>query len=546
MHLRDYLHDIPLKALKTMADAVGVKVEYRARIKLMNAIDRLFWDGEIVDRLLDGLTVDRKLILSILAFSYRTGVTEQQILKKAEKIAGLGRRDALAILNGLMPYALAGGIDDDERRYFCPGGAAERVRSRLIGENGLVEKHPEEAVALSPTNLLEDMFAFLAHASKIGIPLTLIGRVRKVVLELIFKGSPTCVSGVPGISKDMRTNFILEYLRSRSLIESGNKELRATRMLDRWLTLSMTERLNDIVSFAYEYRVQDETTVVTLQGFLSELDPGDCFEPGRIAEFLHTQTAAPGGLKRISSRVRDFVFMLSHLGMLSVRGDMFSVTNTGWELFRGKRLSIDDAMGTHFTMQPNFDVIVGPELDPAVRFMLEILADRRSRDTVLTFKVSQEGVNRARERGMASDDIVRFFLDHSRTPVPQNVRFSLESWAERYGTLYFENVTLLRCRDTATMSRIVHLPELEPYIVEQLSDTAVVVSERQMQSITAILKREGFAPESFGEDQRTVSQDGDIRFEPRYADHTLREQSIAVDHARFIMPPELIDTEDSP
>ena len=80
MYLRDYLHDMPLKALKTIALQLDVQVEYEARIKLVNAVDRAFWDGTLVDRLLKGLTGDHHRLLSIIVFSYDIGLGRKSLL----------------------------------------------------------------------------------------------------------------------------------------------------------------------------------------------------------------------------------------------------------------------------------------------------------------------------------------------------------------------------------------------------------------------------------------------------------------------------------
>ena len=78
MYLRDYLHDIPLKALKAIAKSLNVTVEYQARIKLINGIDRAFWDGTLVERLLQEFSDDHRCLLSIIAFSYDIGVREKR------------------------------------------------------------------------------------------------------------------------------------------------------------------------------------------------------------------------------------------------------------------------------------------------------------------------------------------------------------------------------------------------------------------------------------------------------------------------------------
>ena len=83
MYLRDYLHDVPLKALKAIAKSLNVKVEYQARIKLINGIDKAFWDGTLVERLLKTFSDDHRCLLSIIAFSFDTGVGEKELLKKS-------------------------------------------------------------------------------------------------------------------------------------------------------------------------------------------------------------------------------------------------------------------------------------------------------------------------------------------------------------------------------------------------------------------------------------------------------------------------------
>ena len=100
MYLRDYLHDIPLKALKAIAQSLDVTVEYQARIKLINAIDRAFWDGTLTERLLNKLSNEHRRLLSIIAFSYNVGVGEKALIKKVEKVAGINRQKVKNRLKG--------------------------------------------------------------------------------------------------------------------------------------------------------------------------------------------------------------------------------------------------------------------------------------------------------------------------------------------------------------------------------------------------------------------------------------------------------------
>jgi len=539
MHLRDYLNDIPLKALKTVADTLGIDVEYRARIKLMNAIDRAFWDTSLTERLMEGLDSDKRLVLSIIAFSYSAGVTEQALVRKVERLTGMKRKDTLRLVDDLIPLALVGGIHEERNVYFCPDGIAAQIRRKFIGDTVTPSGQTGRIPAFSPSNLLEDIYSFLASVYKDNLPLTLMGKVRKTSLDRIFNGSPTCGDNEPPWGQDHRNSFVVEYCRERDLVNYGRRSVSISPKISGWLSLTTTDRINDIVSYALTNRIQDAVTIITLSGILSEMERGYSFTAQDLAEFFDNRTEAPGGRKRLDARLRDVLTVLNQLGFFAYIDGRFVLIEAGERFFRGGRLPQDEKPGQHFTVQPNFEVIAGPEFLPQLRFVLELLADRRSRDTVLTFFVNQRGIARARERGMTTDEIIRFFHDHSRNPLPQNVRFSIEQWANSYGTVFFENLTLMRCRTAEICDSVVHMPDIAPYIMERLSDTAIVVSTHHVAAISEHLKKSGFLPEAFGETEPDSVLNGS-GFTPAPISDLVAKHAMPDIHHNFIFPEHLL------
>ncbi|MFC1693073.1 helicase-associated domain-containing protein [Candidatus Latescibacterota bacterium] len=499
MYLRDYLQDIPLKALKAIADALGISVEYCARIKLMNAIDRAFWGGTLVENLVKCLSEDHLHVLTLIAFSYSTGIEENILVRKIERYAGLNRKRIIQIINDLIPLALVGGICDDKTIYFCPADIAEYIRKLILADMVKYPDKHETGTFVAQPNLLEDIFSFLARIYKAEIPLTLKGRVRKKVLEQIFEGSLTCNDSQSYFSEAHRNSFVIEYLKKRNLVSFHHRVARVTQELSGWLDLPVTQRYQDIISFALSHVLQDKATIIIVSGFLTEMPAGSSFDIQRISHFLNTETIASGELVKLSSRFRDFLCICSQMALVSFKNGMCVMTITGERFFHGEKLPGDDVMGNTFTVQPNFEVIVGPEIEPKVRFILELLALRKSRDTVLTYVVNQKGIARAREHGMSIEDIIGFFNRHSRNTIPQNIRFSIENWAKSYGSVFFEQITLMRFRDEATCDSVLHSPEIAPYIIERLSKTALVISSKYIPAITLKLKKAGYLPQLFGD-----------------------------------------------
>ncbi len=494
MYLRDYLHDIPLKALKTIAGTLGLSVEYNARIKLMNAIDRAFWDPAFTTRLVEGQDEPHRQALSLVAFTYRRGASGKALIRKLERIAAVDRQSADAILVDLAARALVMGVEAaDDVYYRCPDEIGNQVRALFLAP---LAGGKTVETSYQPPHLMEDIHAYLAAALRNDIPLTQKGAIRKTAQERIFT-----VHGAPGPSRmpaRLRNGIVAEYALKRGLVTVDHRGVTAAGPLGGWLGMAPRARFADVLDFALLRLLGDDTAVLVFAGVLSDLTPDRVVPPGALAEFLADHTMAGGGLSRLDRRVRDALAMMSGLGLAAVSDDGFVLTDTGRRLLAGKPLPLDEAEGDTFTVQPNFDIVAGPELRPRVRFLLELFADRKQRDTVLIFHLTRDGVARAMERGMSRTEVLAFFQRHSRTTLPQNVRFSLESWAAAYGRIGFQAVTLMRLEDPELAAGVRHDPTIAPFIVEWLSDTSAVVAARQVPRLREALRNAGHYTDIFG------------------------------------------------
>jgi hypothetical protein len=537
MYLSDYLHDIPLKALKRIAGRLGVSVEYQARIKLMNAIDRAFWDGVLIRRLISGLSEKAKLALSLVAFSYDAGVPESLLLRKMDRFTGARRREVRDIMDGLMLSALVGGLQREDPLYFSPRGVAEPVRA-LFMEEFFDLSAPSRTVPPSAfPNLMEDIIALLAAAYREPVMLTLKGGIRRNELDRIFAGSLTGQETPEYFSRDQRDTFVAEFLSARKLLVWGEREATVTPALDGWLNLNMTERTRDVAAFALRHVFGDSQTIVPFAGIMTELPAGTLIDPEGLARFLHRWTTASGSAARIQSRTLQILSIFHHLGILVYRNDRFIMTGTGFRFFRGERLPLDESISDRFTLQPNFEALAGPELDLRTRFTLELMSNRKGRDIVVTYVVSRSGVARARERGMSVSEIMRFFENHSRTPVPQNIRFSIESWAKAFGNIRFEPVMLMRFQDSAICDSVMHMPEMRHYLRERLSDTIITVPAERIRVIAEILRQSGFLPDVPGESVPDPARSGE-RYQPSSIPEILSAYTLPDSRKNFVFPGE--------
>ncbi len=496
IHLRDYLHDIPLRLLKRIAEKTGATAEYGARIKLLNAVDRAFWDGALVSRMVEAMPEEERRVLCLVAFSFDSGIQEAALLRKA----GMPITQLGPILDELTVSGLVGGIRRPEVRYFAPRGPAEQARAIL--SDGAVNAPGDHAAGIPPAPfpaLLEDIYSLAAAAYREPLPVTLKGHIRKTVLDKVFAGSPISNDTDGSSFASHRDEFVMGYLQERGILDFGGRSADLTPVFGSWIDMGASARVQDIAAYALKLFLADDSVIVPFTGILGELVPGAAFDPAGLARFLHERTPASYPLSSLKPRVHSALACIRHLGAFAFEGGRYIMTETGRAIFRGDPLPIERAVSNTFTLQPNFEVLVGPELDPRVRFTLELMSTRKSRDIILTNMVEKAGIAKARERGMSVGEVLAFFERHSRSALPQNVRFSIAGWAEAYGNVSFEPVMLMRFRSGDDCEGVMHVPSIAPYIRERISETAVAIPADKVQAIAAMLKESGWFPEVSGE-----------------------------------------------
>lgn len=112
------------------------------------------------------------------------------------------------------------------------------------------------------------------------------------------------------------------------------------------------------------------------------------------------------------------------------------------------------------------------------------------------FRVTEAGVRRALKDGMGLAHILRCVELHSRTPVPQNVHFSIRDWATRAGLMNLSPDLRLTCLDTDTLKRFKQDPGARPYLGEVEDGQTVKlkgrITPRRMRSL---LRELGFIVE---------------------------------------------------
>jgi len=144
-----------------------------------------------------------------------------------------------------------------------------------------------------------------------------------------------------------------------------------------------------------------------------------------------------------------------------------------------------DAAVRPLVVNPDFEMLVLPEGDvDDLLHELDRIAVRIRTGEVVHFRLDREKVEHATVNGESPDAILARLEANSRSPVPQNVAYSIRSWASRVRSATLAQGLLFRANDPTVIDAIASHPLLRECVAEVIDPTTVFfndkVSERQI------------------------------------------------------------------
>ncbi len=123
---------------------------------------------------------------------------------------------------------------------------------------------------------------------------------------------------------------------------------------------------------------------------------------------------------------------------------------------------------------PDFEVVLFPTGDDSELIHdLDRFCEREKLGHLMHFRIGERTVKRALAEGMSLARMQGTLEANARTPVPQNVVFSIRSWAAQAGLLYLSRDLCVQSDDADLVRRFVHDPGVRPYVREVLGERMV-------------------------------------------------------------------------
>ncbi|MBW4840844.1 MAG: helicase-associated domain-containing protein [Paenibacillaceae bacterium] len=143
-------------------------------------------------------------------------------------------------------------------------------------------------------------------------------------------------------------------------------------------------------------------------------------------------------------------------------------------------------------VQPDFELLVPPDVPFTVRFELEACAELASSGVMSVYRLTRAGLEQACRLGRTPQDILRLFEAHS-AGIPEPVREALLQWGREIGRTTLVEAKLLSCADAEAADRINGIPLLAGKL-ERIGPLHFLVNSDGEADVLKILDGERLAP----------------------------------------------------
>ncbi|MGG4344851.1 helicase-associated domain-containing protein [Paenibacillus lautus] len=334
-----------------------------------------------------------------------------------------------------------------ERLYFIPFDKLQILQEAF----GDLEADfvPAAAVKLQQegrSGIAVDMFNVLVYMAKNRLVVTAKGVLHKKFIQKLGSIVGLTHADVEGLTLQYdhtdvyppHVAIVLDLLFSFELVALEQRELklnmtalrhwlaRSREAMDRWVLLRMMERY---VPGSAEYQH------FTWQICHSSRIGGMWY----YAQHLLVKGEEPRNWEPLRGRKLSAKDAASWLRLLTGCGYTdLGMDHDGQFLFRWRMdpcsllsgSSKDETGSSRLFIQPDFDILIPPDVPYMVKFTAALCTERISDDVMTVYRLTRDSVAQATTAGMGPEAITAFFTEHAAAGIPENVCVALCQWGK--------------------------------------------------------------------------------------------------------------------
>ena len=357
-------------------------------------------------------------------------------------------------------------------------------------------------------DLASDISRFLAFVMDGNVRFTVGGKLYKTTEKRILGE----LMSVPdqGPEAESVLDFVYQFSRQNGLVEStGERTLAVSHAGREWEEQDLPNKLQALFEYIlgepergplalHQERMRENVfrlirriepgiwydimylPFLARNTYLCQLDDMGFLEPAGT-DHLRSATGRGDQLQRMAwNLVSWFRTRLHLLGMIDIGFDdgghpvAMRLTRVGARLLGMLEPETDTPRIGNLVITPDFEVVLFPTDDDG-RLMhdLDRFCERGKLAQVVHYSLVEASLRRALQEGMSLSRIIETLELNSRTPVPQNVIYTLKSWADQAGLLTLSSDLVIDGSNGEVVERFLLDPGVKPYVLRRMNESSI-------------------------------------------------------------------------
>ncbi len=295
-----------------------------------------------------------------------------------------------------------------------------------------------------------DLFRSLVWIARHGLPVTAKGVIHRKAVDKLSQQTALQQEDVAGLSlsyshQDIypdQTAIMLDMLLELKIIHQGSKAWRLNvSELSLWLKRDLTEMNEVLFQRVLSKFVPAEAELQHFVHVLSSPDwlEGEWYSYDQVIAWLQEERLLRRELPEArQSWLWSWLEAMCGFGWLELGCD-----HAGERAFRwinlplgrglsrsGSKSSYEGAVRSCFYVQPDFEIMVPPEVPFSVRWELEAFTESRVTDRLCIYRITSEAVSKGIRLGCSLADMLSCLRRYS-PGIPSNVAAAMEEWGRQ-------------------------------------------------------------------------------------------------------------------
>jgi hypothetical protein len=343
-----------------------------------------------------------------------------------------------------------------------------------------------------------------------GLPLTSKGTIHKKMVQRLSR--MTVLSPEDFAELGIRYNhedvypvhvaLVIDLLLSLGLIEQTHNRMNVSPdRLSHWLTMPWSSMHREIYSVCMDrYGIAQPKLQHFRYQLLMFASRGNEWLSIPAGTIDHDEQGAAiesresGGSLRLNflTHIRGWLDVLAGLGYGEVGESAAGELLYRWQIDPRVLLNFanhdeEHARKNTIFVQPDFEIMVPPDVTPSVRWNLDIGAELISRDRMSIYRITKERIVAASEIGLTADVMINFLSRYAGSGLPEHVELAIQQWGQATERLHIdagknvdedEATDTVKKRDTWIYESRSELPEeLNRTEPEVIADESIVGAE---------------------------------------------------------------------